>query len=498
MTASLVIKINPDDNVAVALRDLTTGDIIFLDNKNITVKQDIPAGHKLALVKLEPGDAVVKYGYPIGTATKKIFPGEHVHTHNLKTLLEGTLSYIYEPTDINSLPATEEMDQFQGFVRPDGSVGIRNEIWIINTVGCVNKVAELLARKAREKINISGVDGFYHFSHPFGCSQMGEDHINTQKILAGLVRHPNAAGVLVLGLGCENNQIDQFRVVLGEYDPERILFLTAQDTEDEIATSLELLEHLARYAAGFKRQPVSASRLKVGLKCGGSDAFSGITANPLVGAVSDILLAQGGTSILTEVPEMFGAETILMNRAINRDVFQRLVELVNGFKEYFLSHGQVVYENPSPGNRAGGITTLEEKSLGCIQKGGQGAVVDVLRYGEQATRAGLNILEGPGNDMVATTALAAAGAHLVLFTTGRGTPLGCPVPTLKISSNSILFNRKRNWIDFDAGRLLSGATLPELARELWQYILEVASGLKTRNEINDFREIAIFKQGVTL
>ncbi|MDQ0285967.1 altronate hydrolase [Desulfofundulus luciae] len=493
-----VIRIKPDDNVAVALRDLAAGEIITLEDKSITIRQDIPAGHKLALAELNPGETVVKYGYPIGVATAKILPGDHVHAHNLKTSLEGTLSYSYQPLEIKPLPVPEEKDHFQGFVRSDGSVGIRNEIWIINTVGCVNKVAELLARKAREWIRMPGVEGIYHFPHPYGCSQLGEDHVNTQKILAGLARHPNAAGVLVLGLGCENNQINQFRGVLGEYDPRRILFLTAQEVEDEITTGLELLERLARYAAGFRRQPVPASRLKIGLKCGGSDAFSGITANPLVGMLSDILLAQGGTSILTEVPEMFGAETILMNRAINQDVFQRLVELINGFKAYFLNHGQVVYENPSPGNKAGGITTLEEKSLGCTQKGGQGAVVDVLRYGEQATRAGLNILEGPGNDLVATTALAAAGAHLVLFTTGRGTPLGCPVPTVKISSNSSLYTRKKNWIDFDAGCLLTGSTLPDLARELWQYILEVASGRKTRNEINNFREIAIFKQGVTL
>jgi altronate hydrolase len=362
----------------------------------------------------------------------------------------------------------------------------------------MNKTAEVLAREASTKY-AGKTDGIFAYTHPYGCSQMGEDEQNTQKILAGLVNHPNAAGVLVLGLGCENNNIPEFKKVLGQIDEERVRFLVSQDVEDEIEEGLKLIGELVEYAHWFKRQKCPSSKLVVGLKCGGSDAFSGITANPLVGAFSDILTLQGGISILTEVPEMFGAETLLMNRCVNREVFNKTVALINNFKEYYIKHGQVIYENPSPGNKKGGISTLEEKSLGCTQKGGTGSLTDVLDYGEPATMPGLNLLKGPGNDIVASTALTASGAHMILFTTGRGTPLGAPVPTVKISTNTDLYRRKSGWIDYNAGSLIEGAKMGELKEEFWQYVMAIASGeILTKNEINGYREIAIFKDGVTL
>lgn len=475
------MQIHEKDNVGVA----------------VTAIPPVPAGHKFALRGIPAGALVVKYGYPIGTATQDIAEGEWVHSHNLKTNLSGVLDYTYNPALRKLVDEKVEKGMFMGYLRKDGSVGIRNEIWIINTVGCVNKPAERLAALAREKYPDN--DGIYTFVHPHGCSQLGEDHVSTQKILKGMVNHPNAAGVLVFGLGCENNTIESFRELLGDYDPERVKFLIAQDFEDEIAEGIRLLGELADYAKRVgNRSLTPTGSLRIGLKCGGSDGFSGITANPLVGAVSDKLIAQGGTALLSEVPEMFGAETLLMERAESAEVFEQTVALVNDFKAYFTRYGQEIYENPSPGNKDGGITTLEEKSLGCTQKGGTSNVTGVLDYGEQPAKPGLNLLRGPGNDIVAITALMASGAHMILFTTGRGTPVGAPVPTVKISSNKALAEKKAAWTDYDASPLLEGVSMDELAEDFWAYLLRVAEGERTKNEEHDYREIAIFKDGVTL
>ena len=491
-----IIRLHPADNVAVAVSPLKKGHTVQEAGSSVTIQEDVEGGHKIALRPIRAGESVIKYGYEIGKAQQDIAPGEWVHTHNIKTGLGETLHYEYHPKAVPLTP--EEPKMFQGYRRKDGSAGIRNELWILPTVGCVNSVAKRLEQLAGPLAE-GRFDGVHAFTHPFGCSQLGEDHHNTQMALAGLCRHPNAGAVLVLGLGCENNNIPQFRQVLGETDPHRVQFLNCQDEEDEIAAAMKLLHKLADYAASFHREPIPASELVVGLKCGGSDGFSGITANPCVGAFSDRLVAMGGTTILTEVPEMFGAETILMDRCQNREVFEKTVRLINDFKAYFTSNHQPIYENPSPGNKKGGISTLEDKSLGCTQKSGDAPVMDVLTYGEKAVQKGLNLLNAPGNDLVASTALAVSGAHLVLFTTGRGTPFGCPAPTVKISSNSPLAGRKQNWIDFDAGRILQGVPIPQAAEELLDYVLQVASGERqTNNEAHNYREISIFKQGVTL
>lgn len=490
------LQIHPDDTVAVALEALPAGDTLTLGTHTVTLAEAIDPGHKFALIPMAEGAPVVKYGCPIGHATAAIAPGAWVHVHNVRTNLSGTLTYAYDPKLPASAPAADT-PTFQGYVRADGSVGIRNEIWIVPTVGCVNGAARALARMLERELP-PGVDGVQAWEHPYGCSQLGADHVNTQKALAGLVRHPNAGGVLILGLGCENNTMAQFRDVLGEIDETRVRTLITQEVEDELEVGMTLLRELAVRASGCVREAVPAGKLVVGLKCGASDGLSGITGNPLVGVFSDMLIAHGGISILTEVPEMFGAETLLMDRCRDEATFEKCVQMVNGFKEYFQRYNQVVYENPSPGNKAGGITTLEDKSLGCTQKGGTGIVTDVLGYGDRARVPGLNLLDGPGNDIVACTALAASGAHMVLFTTGRGTPLGGPVPTVKISTNTPLATRKANWIDYNAGVLVEGATMEEVAGDFFRTVLAVASGQPTRNEVNGFREIAIFKDGVTL
>jgi altronate hydrolase len=452
-------------------------------------------GHKVALRDIKKGEPVIKYGFPIGEATEDIPMGGHVHSHNLHTLLSGAHDYAYRPTH----PAVERREPvtFMGYPRKHGRPGIRNELWIIPTVGCVNDIAKALAKKAQRLVGGS-VEGVYAFPHPYGCSQMGGDQDNTRQALANLCTHPNAGGVLLLGLGCENSGIDQILPHMGEHDPARLRTLISQQVEDEQEAAMALIEELAENMRGDARVPCPADQLVVGLKCGGSDGLSGITANPTIGVFSDLLGAMGGTTILTEVPEMFGAETILMSRCADENLFGKTVHLINDFKEYFESYHMPVYENPSPGNKAGGITTLEDKALGCTQKSGSGPVKGVLKYGEKVATPGLNLLSAPGNDLVASTALAVSGAQMVLFSTGRGTPFGCPVPTVKIASNTPLAEKKKNWIDFDAGRLLSGMSLDDLGQDLMSLVLAVAGGQHTRNEINGFHDLAIFKQGVTL
>lgn len=456
-------------------------------NKLDNVEINLEDGHKYALCDIKKGENIIKYGCPIGHAVSDIKKGEHIHTHNIKTNLSGNLEYTYNYKDYGIEDISSDLF-FYGYVRENGDVGIRNEIWIVNTVGCVNKIAQKLAEKT----------GAMYFAHPFGCSQLGDDQKITQLILKGMVNHPNAAGVLVLGLGCENNNIEEFKKVLGEYNEKRVKFLNCQDFEDEITEGIKLIDELKAYADTFKREKVNISKLRIGLKCGGSDGYSGITANPLVGSFCDKMSAFGAGCVLTEVPEMFGAEQLLMERCETKEVFDKTVALINNFKDYYTRHNQVIYENPSPGNKAGGITTLEEKSLGCVQKGGLSKIVDVLDYGDTLTKNGLSLLNGPGNDIVAVTNLMAAGVHMILFTTGRGTPLGSAVPTVKISTNKKLYEKKRNWIDFDASPVLGENTMEELTDKLLQYVIEVASGRETNNEIYNYREISIFKDGVTL
>lgn len=496
------IRIHPEDTVAVALQPLAAGTAVVAEGKPIILREDIPQGHKFALVHIPAGKAVIKYGSPIGTAVTDILPGSWIHTANLKTGLGDVLTYTYSPslfagTDQAADALSETPPYFYGYRRKNGRAGVRNEIWIIPTVGCVNNVAETIADRAQGFL-CGSLDAIAAFPHPYGCSQMGEDQENTRQILADLVNHPNAGGILVLGLGCENSNIEELKKYIGTYDPDRVKFLVAQDSEDEIADGLALIKELAGRAGTCVREAIPCSELVIGMKCGGSDGLSGITANPTVGVFSDLLIAAGGTTILTEVPEMFGAETQLMNRCENEALFRQTVDLINDFKNYFTSHNQTIYENPSPGNKKGGISTLEDKSLGCTQKSGSAPVRGVLAYGEPVCTHGLNLLSAPGNDLVAATALAASGAQIVLFTTGRGTPFASPVPTVKISSNLALSEKKKNWIDFDCGRMVNGTPLPELGKMLFDYVIRVANGEQVKSEAAGFHDMAIFKQGVTL
>ena len=498
MKQTAYLQINKGDNVVVCLRPINAGEEIKIGNHAVQALRNTPAGHKILLCDTPKDKPIIKYGYPIGRAKENLKAGEWVNENNIQTNLSGTLEYEYHPA-IKPLPIEQEDRSFKGFMRKNGEVGIRNEIWIVPTVGCVNGIAERLARQLEQETQLKGVDAIHAWHHNYGCSQLGDDHENTRKVLRDICLHPNAGAVLVLSLGCENNQPEDFMKMLGDYDRERIRLLVTQRVEgDEIEEGMKILRKLYKTAAQDKREEVPVSKLRIGLKCGGSDGFSGITANPLVGEFSDWLIAQGGTTILTEVPEMFGAETILMNRCQTADLFQKTVHLINNFKEYFLSHGEPVGENPSPGNKAGGISTLEDKALGCTQKCGHAPVSGVLEYAERLKTNGLNLLSAPGNDLVASTALAASGCQMVLFTTGRGTPFGTFVPTMKISTNSQLFKSKHNWIDFNAGKLVEGVDMLTLRNDFIDKVIATANGEKVKNEMNGYREIAIFKNGVTL
>ena len=488
---SKLFKINDKDNVAVALEELKKGEII----DNIKLLDDIPFGHKVLLNDLKSGENIIKYGNPIGHLTIDCKKGEHIHEHNLKTNLSDIIEYKYCGENEHQQKKCDVT--FNGYLRQDGRAATRNEIWIIPTVGCVNNTAKRLEKIGQDIIG-DGCDGVFAYTHPFGCSQLGDDQENTRKILAALANHPNAGGVLIVSLGCENTNAEIFKKYLGEYNKKRIKFLVTQDCENELEKGEKLLKELYSFVKSFKREPIPINKLIVGYKCGGSDAFSGITANALCGRLTDKLTSFGTSAILTEVPEMFGAEKLLMKRCENEKVFNKCVNMINSFKQYFFSHNQECYENPSPGNHDGGITTLEEKSLGCIQKGGKAVITDVLEYGEHCKKQGLNLLTGPGNDIVSTTNLTAAGANIILFTTGRGTPLGASVPTIKVSSNSRLAKRKSNWIDFNAGELIESNDFENMTEEIFKLLIDIASGRQTKNEQNGYREISIFKDGVIM
>ena len=499
------IKINPADNVAVALRDLSKGTVV----EGVTLSMDIPRGHKIVLHDLKAGENVVKYGFPIGHVTRDAAAGTVVDHTCIKTNLEGLLEYKYEPLpEIAGQAGNDErharLDRasrtFKGFRRSDGQVGVRNQIWVIPNVGCVNGICQTIVERFKAEIagKEGSVDAVVAFPHNYGCSQLGADHENTRTVLADMVHHPNAGGVLVVSLGCENNQLDAFRELVGPVDESRVRMFVTQKVDDEIEYGLQQLREIFAVCSKDEREDVPVSELRVGLKCGGSDGLSGITANPLLGVFSDWIVAQGGTTVLTEVPEMFGAETILMNRCQDVATFDKTVHLINDFKEYFMKQGMPVYENPSPGNKAGGISTLEEKSLGCTQKCGKSIVRGVLKYGERLNVKGLNLLSAPGNDLVASTALASSGCQIVLFTTGRGTPFGTFVPTMKISTNTPLYEKKGSWIDFNAGVLAEGEPMADVAARFIDFVLAAASGAPVNNEKNGWREIAIFKSGVTL
>ena len=490
-----LLKISNIDNVAVALADLKKDETITIAGKTITLLDDVAFGHKVALSDIQEGNDVLKYGHRIGYARTDLKCGNLVNEKNIKTALGDLNKYEYTPHFAEEKKL--ESLNFNGYIREDGEVGIRNELWISPLVSCVNCLAQELANRFSKTDLAKHTDGVFALSHAYGCSQLGCDHANTRKILADLCKHPNAGGILVLGLGCENNKMSDFKAELGE-DLPRVRFLESQSVSDEIETGMTILKELAEKMKAEVRTPAPISKLKIGLKCGGSDAFSGITANVLIGKFADMAISRGASCVLCEVPEMFGAETLLMNRAKSKDVFEKIVEMINSFKQYFISNNMPIYENPSPGNKAGGISTLEEKSLGCVQKGGTSVVNDVLAYADRIKETGLSLLESPGNDPVAATALAASGCQMVLFSTGRGTPFSTAVPTVKISSNTALFEKKQNWIDFNAGSILTGTSLENLSQEFFDYLLDIANGKLTKAEKNGYKEISIFKTGVTL
>mgnify|MGYP002855014858 CR=1 FL=1 len=497
------LKINPADNVIVCINPQPKGTVVNIDGQTLILVTDAKAGHKIALKDFVEGENIIKYGFPIGHARHAIAQGSYLDHADIKTNLAGQLDYSdIKLKGLKPCPPSGEQLSWMGYERHDGQVGIRNEVWVVPTVGCVNGIIKQIVAQTKAELgeNIDGIDGIFDFPHNYGCSQLSEDHENTKKILRDMIHHPNAGGILVVGLGCENNQPKVFAEFCGNYDAERVKFMVCQEVEgDEVEVGVKMLKEIVLNAQKCKRTKQPASKLRIGLKCGGSDGFSGITANPLLGAFSDFLCEkQGGTTILTEVPEMFGAETILMERCASNELLQQTISLINNFKQYFLSHGEPVGENPSPGNKAGGISTLEEKALGCTQKSGKSAVCGVMEYGERLQHNGLNLLSAPGNDLVAATALAAAGCQMVLFTTGRGTPFATFVPTMKISTNSGLYQRKPRWIDFNAGVLAEDKSMDEVLQLFIDKIIRTASGEYVNAEKSDIHEIAIFKNGVTL
>ena len=488
------IIIHESDNVAVVLRPFNKGEVVA----GVTLLEDIPQAHKVALRDIQSGEDVIKYGSPIGHATELIKKGMHVHTHNIATNLDDVITYEYKPNYPKVLGYKSDRT-VEVYERKNGEYGIRNELWIVQTVGCVSGMANDIIKRFKERYDTSDIDGIYTFNHPFGCSQMGDDLNLTRKLLQDMVLHPNAGGVLVFGLGCEENLVSTFKETLQGYDEKRTRFLVAQEVHDEVEEGVKLLKELYDEMKNDKRVTRPLSVLRIGLKCGGSDGMSGITANPLLGRLSDFLALNGAATVLGEVPEMFGAEKLLMARAKDEATFDKIVTLINDFKVYFKNHHQVIYDNPSPGNKKGGITTLEDKSLGCVQKGGASKVNDVLMMGDRIKEQGLSLLCTPGNDLVAVTTLACAGCQMVLFTTGRGTPFGGFVPTLKIATNTTLANNKPNWIDYNAGDLVDKMDMNELLEGFIDLICDVASGKKqSKNEQNEFREISIFKDGVVL
>lgn len=491
-----IIQLHSHDNVVVALQNITAGEEIHVGDQSITVKEPVSRGHKIAIRHITQDQNIIKYGSPIGHAKEDIETGCWVHTHNTATNLSGKLDYAYKP-ELHPFVYPKDSRTFKGYVRKNGKAGIRNDLYIIPTVGCINMIGDLIVEQFKQNHPDNGAfDEIIILKHPYGCSQLGGDLEATRKILIDASKHPNAGGVLIFGLGCENNQLDDMKKQMGDYDEDRIKFMICQRVDDEVETAAQLLEELNQNALRDERVDLPLSELRIGLKCGGSDGFSGITGNPLLGRLSDFVVSQGGATVLTEVPEMFGAEQVLMARAKNEKVFNKIVSLINNFKDYFETYDQPIYENPSPGNKAGGITTLEDKSLGCTQKAGTSAVVDVLEYGDKIKENGLSLLQAPGNDMVSSSALASADCQMVLFTTGRGTPFATYVPTLKVSTNTQLFEKKKSWIDFNAGKLLD-ASMDEVADEFIQLIIDTASGKKSKSELRHIHELAIFKNGVT-
>ncbi len=497
-----LLQIRREDTVAVALSPVMAGETVaYSGGSQVTALEDIRQGYKIALQSIAKGQDVVKYGCFIGKATEDIQTGQCVHIHNMKSGLTGHITYEYEP-DVRPLPPALP-ETFQGYRREDGRAAVRNELWIIPGVGCVDDLCMRLAQENQALTRQYGLDGLYAFPHPYGCSQLGEDNQMTRQLLASLVNHPNAGGVLVVSLGCENNIPAEFQEAVKQaagdsFSPDRVKFLVCQEVEDEMALGADLLEDLARYASRFRREPVPVSELVIGMKCGGSDGLSGVTANPLLGAVGDLVAARGGSTMITETPEMFGAEGMLLPRCVSRQVFDQAMEMLNEYREYFLKHGQPVYGNPAPGNYEGGISSLEDKSCGCVQKGGSAPIVDVIPYGSQIRRKGLTLLAGPGGDLVSATNLTAAGAHMVLFTTGRGTPYSTAAPTVKVATNTPLYEKKTSWMDFNAGVVAEGTSLEQAAWKLYRQILGVAGGEKTKGEQMGYRRIAIFKNGVTV
>lgn len=485
-----LLRLHPKDNVALALRPLPSGARVSVEGISLFTRDPIPYGHKVALVSIPKGGRIIKYGYPIGRAVRSISPGEHVHVHNTESgRAHGDTARPVIREESSLIPRFPQ-DTFLGFRRQDGRVGVRNHVLVMASVHCVNGGVERIGRE---------VPGVVALPHIYGCSQLGEDLAQTRRVLEGYVSHPNVGATLIVGLGCEALPTRELVDGLRDrgYRVELLLLQEIGGSRAAVRKGKELAAELLGEVGKLRPEPVPLSELVVGVECGGSDAWSGVTANPAVGAIADALVAHGGTVILSEVTEFIGAEHILAARAISPEVGKAILRAVARREGVAVEMGvDLRGAQPSPGNMEGGLTTIEEKSLGAIVKGGTTPVREFLGYGERPSARGLVVMDTSGNDLESVTGMVAGGAQVVLFTTGRGTPVGNPiVPVIKISSNTPLYERMRDDLDFDAGSILRGEPPTSVAARLAALLLEVAGGRPTQAEVWGHREFAIEPRG---
>jgi altronate hydrolase len=485
--SDVAMHLHPDDDVAIARAPLALGLRLAQLNTVITVRQTIPEGHKIALTARGIGDPVHRYGHVIGFATADILPGDHVHSHNLSV---GRLQHDYAfgqgVKPVTYIPE-EHRRTFSGYRRADGKTGTRNYVAIISSVNCSASVSRYVADRFRGDAlrDFPHVDGVIALTHKGGCGAHygGAELDLLQRTLAGFARHPNVAGYVLMGLGCEMNQIPDLVEHQSLDAPTSIIIQEEGGLVESVDAGVRAIGALLPAANDCRREPISVSELVVALQCGGSDAWSGITANPALGYAVDLLVAQGGTAVLGETPEIYGGEHLMTRRAVSEEVGRKLIDRIHWWERYTAINGAEIDNNPTPGNKLGGLTTIYEKSLGAIAKSGTTPMTDVLEYAEPVGTRGFIHMDTPGFDPVSVTGQVAGGCNLVVFTTGRGSVFGCrPAPTIKVATNTPLYERMRNDMDVNAGRMLEGATLRQVGEEIFEMMVEVASGMPTKSE----------------
>ena len=516
--AHAAVYLHSDDNLCVAARHLELGEEISVGGESLRLAEPVRLGHKLAVRAIREGERVKKYGQTIGFATRDIAPGQWIHSHNLTA---GRFEREYEyATEIPPPPAPIEGRTFQGYRRAGGKAGTRNYIAVISSVNCSASVSKYISQRFDNSLlaKFPNVDGLLPLTHKGGCGLQyaGEDHQQLTRVLSGFATHPNVGAYLLVGLGCETGTL-QYLVQHGGLAEGVVqlntkangaarppVVLSMQDcggTNKTVEAGIAAIAEMLPRVNGVRREPIPASELILGCECGGSDGNSGVTANPALGAASDLLVAAGGTSILSETPEIYGAEHLLVRRARTRAIGEKLIDRIRWWEEYTAKFGVEIDNNPSPGNKEGGLTTIYEKSLGAVAKGGSTALCGVYRYAEPVTAQGFVIMDTPGYDPASITGMVAGGANVVCFTTGRGSCFGCkPVPSIKIATNTPMYEQMIDDMDINAGVILEGASVADVGRQIFEFILEVAGGKRTKSEIHGVgeEEFAPWSIGPTL